>query len=100
MTAAVLAAAALTGCAGLDMPEQDADSWTHARIAEAGPAAAPVYVPERRMTREDMAGLSRGALSVLERGAQVRAAAAGVRDPEEDAETYAARQLARATPPQ
>ncbi|MCC5996198.1 MAG: hypothetical protein JJU18_07515 [Oceanicaulis sp.] len=98
--AVTAAAAALTGCVRLDMPAPASESWTLARVAETQPGAAPVYVPERRLSREDMSALTAAARTVQDSGERVRAIAAATPDPEEDAETYAARHRARAVPPE
>lgn len=93
-------AAAVSGCAGLDMPEPASESWALARIAADETGAAPAFVPERVLDRGTLAAMAASERALLVRGAQIREAAASVPDPEEPADAYAVRQRARATPPQ
>ena len=100
MLAVPLIAAAVTGCVRLDMPQPASESWTLARLSADEPSVAPVHVPERLLDRGTLASMAASEGALMQRGAQIRETAASVADPEEPAEDYAARQRARATPPQ
>jgi hypothetical protein len=100
MLAVSLAAAALAGCVRLDMPQPASESWTLARVSGDETGAAPAFVPERVLDRGTLASMAASERALMQRGALVRDAAASVADPEEPAEDYAARQRARATPPE
>jgi hypothetical protein len=100
MLAVPLIAAAVSGCVRLDMPAPSSESWTLARLAGNEPGETPAYVPERLLDRSTLASMAASERALMQRGAQIREAAASVADPEEPAEDYAARQRARATPPQ
>ncbi|WBQ08959.1 hypothetical protein L2D01_08610 [Hyphomonadaceae bacterium ML37] len=95
-----LAAAALSGCVRLDMPQPASESWTLARLSGDEAGTPPVYVPERVLERSTLASMAAAERALLLRGAQVRDAAASVPDPQEPAEDYAARQRALGTPPE
>jgi len=100
MLAVSLIAAAVSGCVRLDMPQPASESWTLARLAGEPAGAAPVHVPERVLDRGTLASMAASERALIQRGSEIRETAASVADPEEAAEDYAARQRARATPPE
>jgi hypothetical protein len=100
MLAVPLIAAAVTGCVRLDMPQPASESWTLARVSGHEASTAPTYVPDRRLDSGTLDSMALSERALLQRGTQIRETAASVADPEEGAEDYAARQRARATPPE
>lgn len=104
MPAVFLIAASLASCAGLDGDEPVLEGWTVERLSVDGasgePVRAPVFIPERVLGSGTLASIAASERAVLQRGSEIRAAAASVIDPEEPAEDFAVRQRARATPPE
>lgn len=100
MLAIPLIAASVTGCMRLDMPAPASESWTLTRLSGDEASTAPAYVPDRRLDIGTLDAMAASERALMQRGAEMRAAAASVPDPEESAEDFAARQRARATPPE